>query len=109
MSEERKIDASRLLARYQVSTETTPNGDLMVILECPDNKRYRRLVPRDLKNVSDFVNRFKLDLLIDQGDLPRREILKAVCKEQLPDYLPGATKTTRYARLWEDRKLKPQP
>lgn len=109
MNEDRAIDTSQLITDYRVSTETTPNGDVMVILECPDKKLYRRLVPRDLKNVSDFVNRFKLDLLIEQGLLPRDEILKAVCKEQLPDYLPGANKTTRYARMWEDRKIKIQP
>lgn len=98
-------DTTRLLARYSVSTETTPNGDLMVVLESPDKQVYKRVVPKDLKDVVSFVNRFKLDMLIAQGQLPRKDILQAVRKETLPTYLPGTLETTRYARLWHDRKI----
>ncbi|PCC99863.1 DUF3509 domain-containing protein [Halopseudomonas pelagia] len=109
MHERDPNETSRLLAGYKVSTETTPNGDLMVVLECPDNKLYKRVVPKDLRDVSGFVHRFKLDMLIDQGHLPRKDILQAVDKQKLPDYLPGTLETTRYARLWEERKLKFKP
>lgn len=98
-------DTTRLLAGYKVSTETTPNGDLMVVLECPDNKLYKRVAPKNLKDVADFVHRFKLDMLIDQGHLPRNAILRAVDRKTLPSYMPGALETSRYARMWQDRKL----
>ncbi len=106
MHERDTNETSRLLVGYKVSTETTPNGDLMVVLECPDSKLYKRVVPKNLKDVAGFVHRFKLDMLIDQGHLPRKDILKAVDKETLPTYMQGPLETTRYARLWEDRKLK---
>lgn len=98
-------ETSRLMAGYKVSTETTPNGDLMVVLECPDKKLYKRVVPRNLKDVAGFVHRFKLDMLIDQGHLPRKDILHAVEKDTLPTYMSGPIETTRYARLWHDRKI----
>ncbi|WP_022963293.1 hypothetical protein [Halopseudomonas pelagia] len=102
-------ETKRLLAGYKVSTETTPNGDLMVVLECPDNKLYKRVAPKHLNDVADFVHRFKLDMLIDQGRLPRNDILRAVDKKTLPTYMPGAQETSRYARMWQDRKLDSKP
>ncbi|MEH6500192.1 MAG: hypothetical protein V7751_12450 [Pseudoalteromonas distincta] len=98
-------ETRHLMAQYKISTETTPNGDLMVVLECPDNKLYKRVVPKNLKDVADFVHRFKLDMLIDQGHLPRNDILKAVDRKTLPTYMPGALETSRYARMWQDRKI----
>lgn len=105
MQDHEVIDTKRLLAGYKVSTETTPNGDLMVVLECPDSKLYKRVAPKNLKDVGDFVHRFKLDMLIDQGHLPRNDILRAVDRKTLPTYMPGALETSRYARMWQDRKL----
>lgn len=105
MQDSNASEANQLMAGYKVTTETTPNGDLMVVLECPDQKSYRRVVPRDLKDVAGFVHRFKLDMLIDQGHLPRKDILHAVAQDTLPRYMSGPLETTRYARMWRDRKI----
>jgi len=56
--------------------------------------------------LADFVHRFKSSTcLIDQGHLPRNDILKAVDRKTLPTYMPRARwKRSRYARMWQDRE-----
>lgn len=99
--------SSRLDAEnFRTSTETRPNGDLVLIVESPRYGVFRRVVPKDLKDPAEFVNRVKLDLLIQNGELPRNEILQAARKDRIPTYTLGKLHKTRYASLWEDRKIR---
>ncbi len=91
---------------FITSTETRPNGDLMLIVESSEYGVSRRIVPKDLKDPAEFVNRMKLDLMIQHGVLPRAEILRAVRKDNIPTYTLGKLHKTRYASLWEDRKIR---
>lgn len=92
-------------SNFKTSTESRPNGDLVLIVESPRYGIFRRVVPKDLKDPAEFVNRVKLDLLIQNGELPRSEILRAARKDRIPTYTLGKLHKTRYASLWEDRKL----
>lgn len=92
-------------AHFKTSTEARPNGDLVLIVESPRYGIFRRVVPKDLKDPAEFVNRVKLDLLIQNGELPRGEILRAARKDRIPTYTLGKLHKTRYASLWEDRKI----
>ena len=93
-------------ADFKTSTESRPNGDLVLIVESPRYGVFRRVVPKDLKDPAEFVNRIKLDLLIQNGELPRNEILQAARKDRIPTYTLGKLHKTRYASLWEDRKIR---
>jgi hypothetical protein len=44
--------------------------------------------------------------MIQHGELPRSEILRAAHKDAIPSYTLGKLHKTRYASLWEDRKIK---
>ncbi|WP_339847359.1 hypothetical protein [uncultured Halopseudomonas sp.] len=90
---------------FKTSTETRPNGDLVLIVESPRFGIFRRAVPKDLQNPEEFVHRVKLDLLIQNGELPRGEILRAAQKDRIPTYTLGKLHRTRYASLWENRKI----
>lgn len=90
---------------FKTSTETRPNGDLVLIVESARYGVFRRVVPKDLKDPAEFVNRVKLDLLIQNGELPRSEILQAARKDRIPTYTLGKLHKTRYASLWENRKI----
>lgn len=92
-------------SNFKTSTESRPNGDLVLIVESPRYGVFRRVVPKDLKNPEEFVNRVKLDLLIQNGVLPRAEILQAAHKDRIPTYTLGKLHKTRYASLWENRKI----
>lgn len=98
--------ASRLeTENFKTSTESRPNGDLVLIVESPRYGIFRRVVPKDLKDPAAFVDRVKLDLLIQNGELPRNEILQAARKDRIPTYTLGKLHKTRYASLWEKRKI----
>ncbi len=92
-------------SNFKTSTESRPNGDLVLIVESPLYGIFKRVVPKDLKDPAEFVNRVKLDLLIQNGELPRTEILQAARKDRIPTYTLGKLHKTRYASLWEDRKI----
>lgn len=101
------LDHASFLANtnFKTSTESRPNGDLVLIVESPRYGIFRRVVPKDLKDPAEFVNRVKLDLLIQNGELPRGEILRAARKDRIPTYTLGTLHKTRYASLWENRRI----
>tara|TARA_R110000782_G_scaffold9334_3_gene30142 strand:- start:578 stop:961 length:384 start_codon:yes stop_codon:yes gene_type:complete len=90
---------------FKASTEIRPNGDLMLIVESPQYGVYRRIVPKDLKDSAALVSRIKLDLMILHGELPPTDILLAAHRNAIPSYTLGKLHKTRYASLWEDRKI----
>lgn len=97
--------ALQILPEYTPSFERRPDGNLLLILESPDHAQFKRVVPKNLTDAEKFVNRIKLDLMIERGEAPKKDILRAVSSDSIPTYTTGELFKTRSASLWERRKI----
>jgi len=97
-------DVMHSLSNYGVSMTQRPDGSVLLTV-AHNGHRLKRVIDGSY-TTDEVVRMIKFDLIAESADASINEAVKYCSSIDLPTYTHAPISRTRYANLWDARKIK---